>query len=138
MTRLGPVFFIFLFSFNFAKADIINYSNASEVMSGRSGGVLVRYIKTFENECLAIEIIKTQGGVRVLDGENICSFQGKLFSTGFADAGFQDITFEEDGIHLILSITPLEPIGEQLRKCLIPIEIGKIGSLACSNPIEQH
>jgi hypothetical protein len=138
MIRLGLVFFIILFSFGSAKADIINYSNVSEVKSGRSGGVLARYIKTFEDECLAIEIIKIQGGVRVLDGENICSFQGKPFSTGFAYAGFQDITFEEDGIHLILSITPLEPIGEQLRKCLIPIESGKMGSFECSNPIEQR
>ncbi|MEB2518899.1 hypothetical protein D3C76_737130 [compost metagenome] len=138
MVRLGLASFLILFSFSFAKAEITNYSNASEVRSGRSGGVLVRYIKTFEDGCLAVEIIKINGGLAVLDGQNICSFQGKPFSTGFAYAGFQDITFEEDGIHLNLSITPLEPIGEQLRKCWIPIESGKLSSLECSSPIKQH
>lgn len=112
------------------------YTNASMINSGRSGGVLARYIKTFENDCLAIEIISVQGKLEVLESMNLCSFEGKPFSTGFAQAGFQDITFEEDGIHLVLSIAPLEPTGEQLRNCSIPIDNGKMSRLYCSEPLE--
>jgi len=87
---------------------------------------------------LVIEIINVHDKLKVLESMDLCSFEGKFFSTGFAYAGFQDITFEKDGIHLILSVTPLEPTGEQLRKCSIPIANGKMSSLHCSSPFEQH
>lgn len=135
--RFGLLLLFIVFPFAPVRAESVDYSSASEINSGRSGGALARYIKTFENDCLIIEIISVKGKLKVLESLNLCSFEGKPFSTGFADAGFQDITFEKDGIHLILSVTPLEPTGEQLRKCSIPIADGKMSGLHCSNPFEQ-
>jgi hypothetical protein len=130
--------FLFLLLFNQVSAGEPKYANSSEINSGRSGGVLARYIKTFKSECLVIEIINIQGELKVLESKRICSFEGKPFSTGFSYAGFQDIVFENDGISLTLSITPLTPTGEELRKCFIPITNGKLSDLICTTAIEQH
>ncbi|MGJ7517082.1 hypothetical protein ACSFE6_22475 [Pseudomonas baetica] len=136
--KIGLMFFFLMASFGFARADSINYSNASEISSGRSGESLIRYIKTFGSECLAVEILSLKGGLKILESKNLCSFDGKKFSTDFAYAGFQNITFEKDGIHLVLNIIPLQPTGEQLRKCSIPITNGKMGDLQCSDAIDQE
>ncbi|MCY1459935.1 hypothetical protein D9M71_774520 [compost metagenome] len=111
----------------------MNYSAASEVNSGRINGTLVRYIKTFEDDCLEVEVVNSGAKLSVLSSMHLCSFEGKPFSTGFAYAGFQDITFEKDGIHLTLSITPLEPTGEEVRECVIPIAEGNMSDLQCSS-----
>lgn len=121
-----------LASLQTARAEV-NYSAASEVNSGRIKGTLVRYIKTFEDDCLEVEVMNAGAKLSVLSSMHLCSFEGKSFSTGFAYAGFQDITFEKDGIHLTLSITPLEPTGEEVRECVIPIAEGNMSDLQCSS-----
>jgi hypothetical protein len=138
MIRFNLAFFLAQFLFNYSSADELNYANASEINSGRAGGVLARYIKTFKSDCLAVEIISIQKELKILESKNICSFEGKSFSTDFAYAGFQDITFEKEGVRLVLSITPLVPTGEELRKCLIPIANGEMSSLQCSEAIKKH
>jgi hypothetical protein len=116
----------------------VNYSASSEVNSGRVNGTLVRYIKTFEDDCLEVEVVNSGAKLSVLSSMHLCSFEGKPFSTGFAYAGFQDITFEKDGIHLTLSITPLEPTGEEVRECVIPIAEGNMSDLQCSSARRQN
>lgn len=123
--------------FSIASSDTVNYSFASEVNSGRVGGVLVRYVKTFENECLEVEVVSVKPSPKVLQRMNLCSFEGKSFSTGFAHAGFQNIIFAKDGIYLDLSVTPLDPIGEEIRKCFIPVLDGRLNALQCSRVVDQ-
>jgi hypothetical protein len=122
----------------FASGEVVDYLSVSEVNSARVGGVLVRYVKTFENECLDVEVISIKSKLKVLQRINFCSFEGRSFSTGFAHAGFQNINFDESGVHLELSITPLEPVGEQIRKCFIPVIDGKLSSLECSEIAAQN
>ena len=93
---------------------------------------MVRYIKTFENSCLEIEVLKKNKKWDVISNRRLCSFEDKPFSTGFSYIGFEEITFEKDGVHLILNIIPLRLTGEEIRKCIVPIQNDHIGSLQCS------
>ncbi|WP_139208482.1 MULTISPECIES: hypothetical protein [unclassified Pseudomonas] len=120
-------------SFQLAKAENLNYSSVSEANSGRIGETLIRYIKRFGDECLHIEIISTDRKWTVLSSLHLCSFEGKPFSTGFAYVGFEDFTFKKDGISFKLSTTPLEPVGEQIRECLISVSNNQLGKLQCSD-----
>ncbi|WP_139208415.1 MULTISPECIES: hypothetical protein [unclassified Pseudomonas] len=122
-----------LLTFQFAKADTPNYSTVYEVKSERAGGELVRHIKRFDDDCFDIEILSAKQKWKVTSTLNLCSFEGKSFSNGFADVEFKDISFKADGLHFNLSTTPLEPIGEQIRECLIPISNNKLGKLQCSD-----
>ncbi|WP_413703688.1 hypothetical protein [Pseudomonas sp. Pseusp16] len=121
--------------FSIASSYTVNYSFASDVNSGRAGGVLARYVKTFENECLEVEVISVKPNPQVLQGMSLCSFEGKPFSIGFAHAGFQNIFFAKDGVHLDLAITSLDPTGEEIRKCFIPVLNWRLSALQCSSVI---
>lgn len=125
------VLFLVVASVGFSQVSAADYSNASEINSGRSGDVPVRYIKSFNNQCLVVEVLDVKREVEVLDRLNLCSFEGKDFSTEYADVGFQDLSFGQDGLQFVLSITPLEPTGEQLRRCVVPIKGKVLGSLKC-------
>lgn len=124
------IFFTLLFQL--AHAEETNYAGASEIMSGRVGASLVRYVKTFESECLIIEVLKRKDWT-LLSGRYFCTFEGKSFSTDFTDIEFQNITFEKDGVHSRLSITPLRSAVEEIRSCIIPVGNDHIGDLRCSS-----
>ncbi|WP_334598322.1 hypothetical protein [Pseudomonas alvandae] len=131
MRRLAIALFI-LSTIDFSNAAPVNYSAVAEANSGRSGKELVRYLRIFEDACLYIETLSLDGNWSATSRASVCDLEGQLFSSDFTYVGFQDISFEIDGIHLTLSTTPLEPIGEETRKCFIPITNGQIGRLQCS------
>jgi hypothetical protein len=124
--------FITLSLINFAGADMLNYSAVADATSGRVGNVLARYLRMFEDACLYIETLSLDDNWSATSRASVCDLEGQLFSSDFTYVGFQDISFEIDGIHLTLSTTPLEPIGEETRKCFIPVTNGQIGRLQCS------
>jgi hypothetical protein len=110
--------------------DEIDYSKISEASSARIEKILVRYTRLFGEPCANIQIL-TPGDWQVIETERICSFNGLSFETDFADAYFSDPKFSSDGVHLHLSLTPLEPTGEQKKKCFIPIKNKHIGTIEC-------
>lgn len=115
-----------------ASAGSLNYSAVAEANSARIDNVLVRYLRIFEDPCLYIETVSLDGNWGATSRANVCDLEGRSFSSGFTYAGFQNISFEVDGIHLTLSTTPLEPTEEEKRKCFIPVTSGQIGRLHCS------
>ena len=116
-----------------ARAGSLNYSAVAEANSARIDNVLVRYLKIFEDPCLYIETVSLDGNWGATSRANVCDLEGRTFSSGFTYVGFQNISFEVDGIHLTLSTTPLEPTEKEKRKCFIPIASGQIGRLHCSD-----
>lgn len=129
-SKLFPVFCVFfLGSATAATADI---GAVSEVGFGRVGANVVRYVKTFSNSCLEVQVISPDSNWKVLSTSNFCTFEGKSFDSDFTDAGFEEISVKDDGVHLILSITPLRMTGEERRACTIPVEGTAIKELKCS------
>lgn len=104
----------------------------SEVGAGRVGANVVRYIKTFNDSCLEVQVVSPDDNWKILSASSFCTFEGKSFDSDFADAGFEDISVKNDGVHLTLSITPLRPTGEERRSCNIPVEGTTIKELKCS------
>jgi hypothetical protein len=115
-----------------AAAEIPDIGPVSEVGAGRVGDNVVRYVKIFGKSCLEVQVISPEKNWKVLSSSNFCTFEGKKFGSDFADAGFEDISVEADGIHLTLSLTPLQPTGEQRRSCVIPVVATVIKDLSCS------
>ncbi|MGE1155487.1 hypothetical protein [Pseudomonas sp. ICMP 460] len=129
-SRIFPIFLIF--SIGGAVAGIPELGAVSQVGTGRIGDNVVRYVKTFNDSCLVVQVLSAENNWAVLSTSNVCSFEGKKFDFDFSDVGFDDISVKEDGIHFILSLTPLRPIGEQRRNCVIPIASASIKKLSCS------
>lgn len=130
VSSLIPAFFLFLLGG--AVAGIPELGAVSTVGAGRIGDKVIRYVKTFNDNCLEVQIVSSDGEWRVLAASKFCSFEGKKFDSDFADAGFEDISIRGDGIHLTLSLTPLQPVGEKRWGCIIPIVFESIKKLSCS------
>jgi hypothetical protein len=129
-SKLVPLFCVFYLGH--AVAEIPDIGPVSEVGTGRVGDNVVRYVKTFGNSCLEVQVVSPEKNWKVLSSSDFCTFEGKKFSSDFADAGFEDILVKADGIHLTLSLTPLQPTGEQRRSCIIHVEATVIKDLSCS------
>jgi uncharacterized protein YecT (DUF1311 family) len=102
--------------------------------SQRFGDVVARYVSTFGSPCLTVQILAPNGGWRALSSKRFCSFEGKAFWTDYADAGFEDHVFAEDGLHVTLSLTELRGLGEKRLACVIPINNEQIKELKCGAP----
>lgn len=113
-----------------ALADEINYYQIAEAHSARIEKNLVRYARLYGESCANIQIINP-GSWQAIKTERICSFNGLSFETDFADAHFSEPEFSSNGLHLKLSITPLEPTGEKNKECFIPIKDKSIGPMEC-------
>lgn len=128
-SKLIPLFGVLLI--NQAVAQVPDIGPVSEVGVGRVGDN-VRYIKIFGSGCLNVQVISPEKKWEVLSFSSFCEFQGKSFDSDFADAGFEDISVEADGLHFVLGLTPLQPMGEQRRDCVIPVDATVIRDLSCS------
>ncbi|VVO94595.1 lysozyme inhibitor LprI family protein [Pseudomonas fluorescens] len=115
-------------------SDATNISKVSKSASQRFGDVVARYVSTFSDPCLTVQILAPDGNWRVLSSRQFCSFEGKAFWKDFADADFEDHAFAEDGLHVTLSLTELRGAGEKRRACVIPIQNAQIKELKCGAP----
>ena len=115
-------------------SDVTDISLVSQSASQRFGDVVARYVSTFSNPCLTVQILAPDGNWRVLSSRQFCSFDGKAFWKDYADAGFEDHAFAEDGLHVTLSLTELRAPGEKRRACVIPIQHAQIKELKCGAP----
>ena len=130
-SKLIPLFCALLI--NQAVAQVPDIGPVSEVGVGRVGDNVVRYIKVFGSGCLNVQVINPEKKWEVLSFSSFCEFEGKSFDSDFADASSEDISVEADGIHFVLSLTPLQPAGEQRRHCVIPVDATVIRDLSCSD-----
>ena len=115
-------------------SDVINISQVSESASRRFGDVVARYVSTFGNPCLTVQTLAPDGNWRVLSSRQFCTFDGKRFWSDYAEAGFEDHAFAEDGLHVTLSLTELRAPGEKRLACVIPIQNAQIQELKCGAP----
>lgn len=129
MKKTPPLFASIFFS-TITTGEEINYSKISEASSARIGSILVRYSRLYGEPCANIQIL-SPGTWKTIETKRICSLKNLSFETEVADAYFNNHEFSNNGIHLQLSITPLEPIGEQKKKCFIPIKDKRIGAMEC-------
>lgn len=114
-----------------ANAEEINYSKISEANSVRQGKALIRYFQIYGEPCTYFQFINSKDKWSVATTEKFCSLDGKSFWTDFSDAAITNIKISDGGISMDLSITPLEPTGEQKKKCFIPISKGIFGAVDC-------
>lgn len=114
-----------------ANGEPIDYSKTSEAKSARFDKVVVRYFRQYGEVCANVQTLDPGKNWQIISTIHICSFEDKSFETEFADIQFQNIYFAEDGLHLTLSTTPLEPIGEQIKNCIVPIKDGSIDQMTC-------
>jgi len=112
-------------------SEVVDVVNVSKAASQRFGDVVVRYITTFGNPCLNVQIVAPDGNWKVLSSTRFCSFDGKPFWSGYASAGFEDHVFAEDGLHVTLSLTELRSTGGKRLACVIPIQNEQIKELKC-------
>jgi hypothetical protein len=81
-----------MFAFSNANAATIDLGAVSEVGGGRVGDNVVRYVKTFSNSCLEVQVISPSLNWKILAVSNYCGFDGKSFDHDFAEAGFEDVS----------------------------------------------
>ncbi|WP_249412080.1 lysozyme inhibitor LprI family protein [Pseudomonas sp. Seg1] len=116
------------------SGDVVDMNKVSRSGAKRYQDVVARYLYSFDNPCLTVQILAPDGGWRVLSSAQFCSFDGKSFQSGYADAGFEKPVFADDGLHLTLSTTELRAPGEKRRACVIPIKNAQIKELKCGAP----
>ncbi len=133
MKKVALVQFFTLFLATGAIGEEIDYSKISEAKSARLSNLVVRYIRTYGEPCAVLQTLNPRSGWKITSTKNICSLNGKSFKADFADTHFESVYFSDSGVHLTLSITPLEPTGEQKRKCFVPIKDGFINAMICED-----
>jgi uncharacterized protein YecT (DUF1311 family) len=116
------------------SGDEIDLNKVSSAGISRFGNVVARYANIVGSPCLNVQILAPDGDWRVLSSARFCSFDGKSFWDGYADAGFDGYVFAADGLHVMLSLTELRGNWEERRKCLIPIQGSEIKELRCGAP----
>ncbi|MNF55422.1 hypothetical protein D3C85_372190 [compost metagenome] len=124
-------FLIFLLFVAHANAGEINYSKISEAHSVRQGKALIRYFQIYGEPCTYFQFIDSKNKWSVATTEKFCSLDGKSFWTDFSDAEVTNIKIFDGGVSMDLSITPLEPTGEQKKKCFMPISKETFGTVDC-------
>ena len=134
--RKVSVLFVFVLFPTVAVGGEIEYSKISEASSARIEGTLVRYSRLYGEPCANIQII-TPKSWEAIETKRICELNGLSLESEVADAYFSNPKFSREGVHLNLSITPLEPVGEQKKLCLIPIKDKQIGTMECVMQNEQ-
>lgn len=117
-----------------SPGDVVDMNKVSRSGAKRYQDVVARYLYSFENPCLTVQILAPDGGWRVLSSAQFCSFDGKSFRSGYTDARFEEPVFADDGLHLTLSTTELYAPGEKRRACVIPIKNEQIKVLKCGEP----
>lgn len=110
----------------------IDYSKIAEASSARITNTLIRYYRLYGEPCANIQIINSKNWEAV-ETKRICELNGLSLESEVADAYFSNPKFSKEGVHLQLSITPLEPIGEQKKTCIIPIRNKHIGDIECAD-----
>lgn len=135
---MGKVSVLFVFTF-FSAATVggeIECSKISEASSARIEGALVRYSRLYGEPCANIQIINPKSW-EAIETKRICELDGLSLESEVADAYFSNPQFSKEGVRLNLSVTPLEPVGEQKKICLIPIKGKQIGTMECVMQDEQ-
>ena len=122
-----------------ATGGEIDYSKIAGASSARVESALVRYSRLYGEPCAYIQILNP-GNWGVIETKRICELNGLSLESEVADAYFSNPAFSKDGVHLKLSITPLEKTGEQRKSCLIPIKNKTIGEIDCieNNHVEPN
>lgn len=108
----------------------IDYSKTAEASSARIENILVRYFRIYGEPCANIQTLNSKNWEAV-ETKRICELNGLSLESEVADAYFSNPQFSNEGVHLQLSITPLEPVGERKKACLIPIIDKQIGAIEC-------
>jgi uncharacterized protein YecT (DUF1311 family) len=116
------------------SGDLLDLNKVFTAGSQRYGDVVARYVTTFGSVCLNAQILAPDGGWRVLSSARFCSFDGKSFWDGYSYAGFENLEFHADGLHVTLSLSELRGNGEERRACVIPIQDSQIKELKCGPP----
>lgn len=125
-------FLVFAFFPAVTIGSEVDYSKIAEASSARIENTLVRYSRLYGEPCANIQILNPKSW-EALETKRICELNGVSLETEVADAYFSDPKFSEEGVYLKLSITPLEPVGEQKKICLIPIKDKHIGAIECAD-----
>lgn len=125
------VLFLLTFFPSLVFSGEIDYSKIAEASSARIENTLVRYSRLYGEPCANIQILNSKNW-EALKTRRICEFNGQSLESDFADAYFSNPEFSKEGVHLELSITPLEPVGEKKNICLVPIKDKKIGTIECT------
>lgn len=115
-------------------SEVVDVAKVSASASQRFGDVVARYVTTFGNPCLNVQLLAPDGNWRVLASKRFCSFEGKSFWDGYASAVFEDHAFATDGLHLTLSLFELRGEREKRLACVIPIQNEQIKELKCGAP----
>lgn len=131
MKKISVLFLLILLPSLVVSAEI-DYSKISEASSARIEKILVRYFRIYGEPCANIQILNSKNWEAV-ETKRICELNGLSLESEVADAYFSNPQFSNEGVHLQLSITPLEPVGEQKKACLIPIKDKQIGAIECAD-----
>lgn len=126
-----------LFCVPLAANDVVNYSMVAEAGSKHMDGVIVRYIRELGSPCMTAQTLDPKSDWKTISSRYFCSLNGRSFLNDFADAHFDNLRFSESGIDMTLSITPLEPLGEQRLNCTIPIRQNTVQEMICEDRNNQ-
>lgn len=130
ITALGIVALI---SIQASSADEnIKYQNIAEANSLRAGEIVIRYLRELGNPCITVQTLEKIDDWKVISSKYFCSINGLSFRKDLADAHFENISLFNDRVSATLSITPLEPTGEQRFNCLISISKKTVQEISCA------
>ncbi|MDO9618119.1 MAG: hypothetical protein Q7J43_10615 [Pseudomonas sp.] len=131
MKKISVLFLLILLP-RLVVSGEIDYYKISEASSARIEKILVRYFRIYGEPCANIQILNSKNWEAV-ETKRICELNGLSLDSEVADAYFSNPQFSNEGVHIQLSITPLEPVGEQKKACLIPIRDKQIGAIECAD-----
>lgn len=116
-----------------ALAEGVDYKKISQARTGIINGKVVRYLSTFSDVCIVIQVLRSGGGGEVESESKVCSLNGKRFNDDYADVELKDGRFEGDKLILELGFTPLEPVGEKIMECELSFSAGVLAPLRCQD-----
>ncbi len=133
MRKIAFTQFLIFFLATGAIGEEIDYSKIAEAKSARYSNLVIRYIRIYGEPCAILQTLNPKIDWEITSTKTICSLNEKSFKADFSDAHFEEVYFSENSVHLTLSITPLEPTGEQKKECIIPVKDGVISVMTCED-----
>ncbi|GLQ32630.1 hypothetical protein [Litoribrevibacter albus] len=114
------------------EISIPSYINTLE--TSRVGDYIFRYV-LFSTEsdfpCIRTELLDPINNRALVDNLDVCAYDGKSFSEGFAAVSFNNPRITESAFEFELQLFALRGPEEYNLDCSIEISGAKLGSLEC-------
>lgn len=101
--------------------------------TGQAAGKARRYSTHIHSACIFIDTFRFQGDGKPVSQRKICELEGKSMYTDYTDVSFNAGEFHNNKLYFELSVTPIAPVGEEIKLCEVTFPKNGASKLKCTD-----